>query len=83
MDRNDLAPRAVACAGGHVESIGAPVEPGNLLMLAFIGRVPVLGVPGCVRNYNMTVVDRVLPALLAGLALTRTDIACMGCCGLL
>jgi len=83
MDRNDVAPRAVVCAGGQVDSIGAPVEPGNLLMLASLARVPVVGVPGCVRNPRPTVVDRVFPALLAGHHLDTTDVARLGYGGLI
>jgi molybdenum cofactor cytidylyltransferase len=83
MDRNDVAPRAVVCAGGQVDCIGAPVEPGNLLMLAAIGPVPVVGVPGCVRSARPTVIDRILPVLLAGDRLTAVDVARLGYGGLI
>ncbi len=83
MDRNDLTPRAVVCAGGQVDCIGAPVEPGNLLMLAALGSVAVVGVPGCVRSPKPTVIDRILPALLAGDRLTAVDVARLGLGGLM
>ena len=83
MDANDSAPRAIRQAGGEVICVGAPVDPGNLLLLASIGAVPVLGVPGCVRSPKANIVDWVLPALLAGERLTRGDIARMGYGGLL
>jgi molybdenum cofactor cytidylyltransferase len=83
MDRNDVTPRAVVCAGGQVDCIGAPVEPGNLLMLASLARIPVVGVPGCVRSPKPTVVDRVLPALLAGDRLDAADVARLGYGGLI
>ena len=83
MDRRDVAPRAVEQAGGQIECVGAPVDPGNLLMLAYIGQVPVLGAPGCARSRNVNIVDWVLPRLLAGEHLRRSDIVGMGHGGLL
>jgi molybdenum cofactor cytidylyltransferase len=83
MDRSDVAPQAVVCAGGQVDCIGAPVEPGNLLMLAALGTIPVVGVPGCVRSAKPTVVDWILPVLLAGERLTTGDVARLGYGGLI
>ncbi|MGW8250048.1 MAG: molybdopterin-binding protein [Anaerolineales bacterium] len=83
MDRYDIAPRAVERSGGVVTSYGAPVDPGNLLMLAYVGDVPVLGAPGCVRSPKTNIIDRVLPPLLAGDRLSRGDIIQMGHGGLL
>jgi len=83
MDRADLAPRAAERIGGRVECVGAPVDPGNLLMLAYLGKVPVLGAPGCARSRKLNIVDWVLPRLLAGERLKRSDIVAMGHGGLL
>jgi molybdenum cofactor cytidylyltransferase len=83
MDRHDIVPRAVERAGGRVECVGAPVDPGNLLMLGYLGDVPVLGAPGCARSRKVNIVDWVLPRLLAGDRLTRADIFALGHGGLL
>lgn len=83
MDRHDIAPRAVERAGGEVTCFGAPVDPGNLLMLAYLSDVPVLGAPGCVRSRKINVVDWVLPRLLVGDRLTRADLVALGHGGLL
>ena len=83
MDRHDITPRAVERAGGRVETVGAPVDPGNLLMLAYLDGVPILGAPGCARSRKTNVVDWVLPRLLAGDRLTRGDILDLGAGGLL
>ena len=83
MDRHDITPRAVERAGGRVESVGAPVDPGNLLMLAYLEEVPILGAPGCARSRKTNVVDWVLPRLLAGDRLTREHIIALGAGGLL
>jgi molybdopterin biosynthesis enzyme len=83
MDHYDIAPRAVERAGGVVTCFGAPVDPGNLLMLAYLDKVPVLGAPGCVRSPKLNIVDLVLPRLLAGDRLTQLDIVSLGHGGLL
>ncbi len=83
MDRHDIAPRAVERAGGEVECFGAPVDPGNLLLLAYRGEVPIVGAPGCARSPKANIVDLVLPRLLAGDRLNRDDVAELGHGGLL
>jgi molybdenum cofactor cytidylyltransferase len=83
MDRHDIAPRAVELAGGEVVCFGAPVDPGNLLMLGYVGEVAVLGAPGCARSPKRNIVDLVLPRLLAGERLGRGDIVALGHGGLL
>ncbi len=83
MDRLDVAPRAVRRAGGRVECFGAPVDPGNLLLLAYRGEVPIVGAPGCARSPKANIVDLVLPRLLAGDRLGRGDVAELGHGGLL
>jgi molybdopterin biosynthesis enzyme len=83
MDAHDIVPRAVERAGGQVESVGAPVDPGNLLMLAYLDDVPVIGAPGCARSKKINIVDWILPRLLAGDRLTRRDIVGLGHGGLL
>ncbi len=83
MDRYDIAPRAVEQVGGEVVCYGAPVDPGNLLMLAYWGQTPVLGAPGCARSPKKNIVDLVLPRLLAGDVLTASDIISLGHGGLL
>ena len=83
MDRHDLVPRAVERAGGRVEALGAPVDPGNLLMIAYLGEVPIVGAPGCARSRRVNIVDWVLPRLLAGDRLTRGDLTGLGHGGLL
>jgi molybdenum cofactor cytidylyltransferase len=82
-DRRDVAPRAVERAGGAVICFGAPVDPGSLLMLAELERVPIFGAPTCIRSEQPNVVDWILPRLLSGERLNRTDIVALGHGGLL
>ncbi len=83
MDRHDIAPRAIERAGGYVEAVGAPVDPGNLLMLGYLSEIPILGAPGCARSRKTNVVDWILPRLLAGDRLRREDVIALGAGGLL
>jgi molybdenum cofactor cytidylyltransferase len=83
VDRDDIAPRAVERAGGEIAAFGAPVDPGNLLLVAYLGGVPILGAPGCARSRRANVVDWVLPRLLVGERLERGDVAALGAGGLL
>jgi molybdenum cofactor cytidylyltransferase len=66
-----------------VVAFGAPVDPGNLLLLGYLGGVPVVGAPGCSRSPKPNVIDLVLPRLLAGDRLGRADLAALGHGGLL
>ncbi len=96
MDRDDVTPRGIVQAGGRIEHYGAPVEPGNLLLLAYLDNpsaasdqrrsgqaVPVIGAPGCVRSRDINVVDLILPRLLAGEHLRRADVVELADGGLL
>ncbi|GAB4577925.1 MAG: molybdopterin-binding protein [Anaerolineales bacterium] len=89
MDRQDIVPRALERAGGRVEVVGVPVDPGNLLMLGYLhdafgkNAIPVLGAPGCARSQKTNIIDWVLPRLLAGDRLVRSDFISLGHGGLL
>jgi molybdenum cofactor cytidylyltransferase len=83
IDRDDVAPEALREAGGSVAHFGAPVDPGSLLMLGYVGDIPVIGAPGCVKSPQTNVIDWLLPRLFAGERLTRTDLVMMGHGGLL
>ncbi len=82
-DRDDVVPAAVIAAGGRIERFGMPVDPGNLLLLAKLGGVPVVGLPGCARSPALNGVDWVLERLSARLPVTSEDVAAMGVGGLL
>lgn len=88
MDRDDVVPGGIRLAGGRIEHYGAPVEPGNLLLLAYLDRaqnspIPTIGAPGCVRSRDTNIVDLLLPRLLAGEYVSRAAIVELGHGGLL
>ncbi|AWN36014.1 molybdopterin-binding protein [Methylobacterium radiodurans] len=82
-DRQDVIPAGIERAGGRVEHLGMPVDPGNLLLVGSLAAVPVIGAPGCARSPKENGFDWVLHRLLAGLAVTRADIVALGVGGLL
>jgi hypothetical protein len=53
-----------------------------MLLLAYLDAKPVLGVPACAIFYRTTVLDLILPRLLAGERVTGADIAALGHGGL-
>ncbi|MFN7103229.1 MAG: NTP transferase domain-containing protein [Pseudorhizobium sp.] len=82
-DPQDVIPAAIRAAGGIVEHVGMPVDPGNLLVLGRIDDVPVIGAPGCARSPKENGFDWILNRILAGERPTRHDITGMGVGGLL
>jgi len=82
VDPDDLTPAGVVAAGGTIVSYGAPVLPGSMFMVAYIDETPVLGLPGCVMYSKNTVLDLLLPRILAGEKITRQDIVILGHGGL-
>ncbi|HHX51150.1 MAG TPA: molybdopterin-binding protein, partial [Clostridia bacterium] len=82
VDPDDLTPTAIREGGAKIISYGAPVLPGSMLMLAYLGDIPILGLPGCVMYHSTTVFDLVLPRILVGEKLSRKDIIQLGHGGL-
>jgi molybdenum cofactor cytidylyltransferase len=82
-DRRDVIPAAVTGIGGAIEHFGMPVDPGNLLLIANAGGIPILGAPGCARSPVENGFDWVLTRLLAGLKVSRSELTVMGVGGLL
>jgi molybdenum cofactor cytidylyltransferase len=79
----DTTLRALRRAGAETALSGAPVEPGNLLALAYLPDTPVLCAPGCAKGLKRNVVDLILPRLLLGDRLLRRDVAMLGLGGFL
>ncbi|MBM3507782.1 MAG: 4-diphosphocytidyl-2C-methyl-D-erythritol kinase [Alphaproteobacteria bacterium] len=83
VDRRDVIPAAIARAGGHIERFGMPVDPGNLMLLAYHNDTAVVGAPGCARSPKTNGFDWVLARLCAEIPVGRADIQAMGAGGLL
>ncbi|MDD4601242.1 hypothetical protein SDC9_11468 [bioreactor metagenome] len=82
VDPDDVTPTGIRQAGARLVTYGAPVLPGAMLMVAYLGQVPILGLPGCVMYNKTTVFDLVLPFILSGQTITRAMIVKLGMGGL-
>ncbi|ODA42024.1 molybdopterin-binding protein [Desulfosporosinus sp. BG] len=82
VDPDDVTPTAIKEMGAKLITYGAPVLPGAMFLLAYIGDVPIMGLPGCVMYSKTTVFDLIVPRLLTGEQLTRRDITKLGLGGL-
>ncbi|OOG67332.1 4-diphosphocytidyl-2C-methyl-D-erythritol kinase [Sinorhizobium sp. A49] len=82
-DSDDVIPAAIRRAGGIVDHVGMPVDPGNLIVLGRVGTVPVVGAPGCARSPRENGFDWVLDRILAGEWPSAHDITGLGVGGLL
>ena len=79
----DVIGRAMVQVGCDLERFLAPVEPGNLLLLAFKEEVGIVSAPGCFRSIKPNVVDLVLPPLLARYRVSGWEVGALGHGGLL
>ncbi len=82
VDPDDVTPAGIRDAGAKIITYGAPVLPGAMLMVAYLGDVPILGLPGCVMYHKTTVFDLVLPIALTGQIINRPMVAKFGMGGL-
>ena len=82
VDPDDVTPTAIKECGGELVTYGSPVLPGAMFLLAYYGDTPILGVPSCAMYSKRTVLDLVLPRVLADERLTMEDIAEYGHGGL-
>ncbi len=78
VDPDDRTPGAIKMAGARVVSYGTPMLPGSMLMIAYLGDVPIMGLPGCVMHDPYTSFDVLLPRICAGETIVRSDITEMG-----
>ncbi len=82
VDPDDVTRNAIRQAGGEKIAYGAAALPGAMFLTATIGKVPLLGVPACGLHHRITVLDLVLPRILAGEKIGRKELALFGHGGL-
>ncbi len=83
VDRHDVIPAGLVAAGGAIERLGMPVDPGNLMLLGHLGDTDIIGAPSCAASPKINGFDWILERRLAGVAVTSEDVASMGLGGLL
>lgn len=78
VDPDDQTPASIRKAGAEIVTYGAPVYPGAMFMLGYIGNVPVVGLPGCVMYYRASIFELILPMIVAGIPVTKEYISSLG-----
>jgi molybdenum cofactor synthesis domain-containing protein len=82
VDPDDVTRHAIRLAGATEVHYGSAVLPGAMFLVAYLGQVPLLGVPACALHHQVTVLDVVLPRILAGEHIGKVELALLGHGGL-
>jgi molybdopterin biosynthesis enzyme len=82
VDPDDVTRLGIRSAGAAEMHYGAAVLPGAMFLVAYVEDVPLLGVPACGLYHRITVLDLVLPRILAGEKIGKTELAFLGHGGL-
>ena len=82
VDPDDQTPEGIRRSGAKIESHGFPILPGSMFLMAYLNETPILGLSGCVLHDPFSAFDILLPRLLAGEKITRSEIMAMGHGGL-
>jgi molybdopterin biosynthesis enzyme len=82
VDPDDVTRRGIRLAGAIELHYKAAVLPGAMFLVAYIGAIPLLGVPACGLFHRITVLDLVLPRILAGERIGKAELAFLGHGGL-
>lgn len=83
VDPDDLTPTAIRKLGADIIRHGVPSQPGNMTLAAYLGDIPILGVPGAAIKLPTTVFDVLLPQIFTGDKISKeelTDLADGGLC---
>lgn len=82
VDPDDVTRHGIGQAGATEMHYGSAVLPGAMFLVAYLGEVPLLGVPACALHHRVTVLDLVLPRILAGEQVGTAELAFYGHGGL-
>jgi molybdenum cofactor synthesis domain-containing protein len=82
VDPDDVTRHGISLAGATEVHYGSAVLPGAMFLVAYLGEAPLLGVPACALHHQVTVLDLVLPRILAGEKIGKMELALLGHGGL-
>ena len=82
VDPDDVTRHGIRLAGASEFHYGAAALPGAMFLVAYLGDVPLLGVPACGLYHRITVLDILLPRILAGERIGKKELAFLGHGGL-
>lgn len=78
VDPDDLTPGAIKASGARLVAQGVPMQPGNMLTIAYLPQTVLVGVPGASMHSPVTSLDVFLPRIFAGVEIEKADIAALG-----
>lgn len=82
VDPDDVTRKGIRRAGAREVYYGAAALPGAMFLAAYIGDVPLLGVPACGLHHRTTILDLMLPRVLSGERIDKKALAFVGHGGL-
>lgn len=82
VDADDVTPLGIRKTGAKIVKYGAPVMPGAMFLMAYKGDCAIIGAPGCIMYASTTILDVLLPRILAGERVTADEINRLGHGGL-
>ena len=82
VDPDDLTPTAIRQLGADIVTHGVPSQPGNMTLVAYLGDVAILGVPGAAISLPTTIFDVLLPQIFTGDKITKAELIKLGDGGL-
>lgn len=74
VDPDDLTPTAIRRLGADIVTHGVPAQPGNMTLVAYLGDIPILGIPGAAISLPTTIFDVLLPQVFAGQKITKEEL---------
>ena len=74
VDPDDLTPTAIRKLGADIVRYGVPSQPGNMTLVAYLGDIPILGVPGAAIKLPTTVFDVLLPQIFTGDKISKEEL---------
>lgn len=74
VDADDITPQAIREIATELVTYGLPVLPGAMCMVAYHRQVPIIGIPACAMFSRTTILDIILPRLLAKEHLRKEDL---------
>ena len=82
VDPDDLTPGVIKEDGAKVVAAGVPMQPGNMLTIAYLGDTVLVGLPGACMHTKTTSFDVFLPRFFAKDPIEVEEIAGLGLGGL-
>ncbi|SPQ01972.1 Molybdopterin binding domain protein [Candidatus Sulfobium mesophilum] len=82
VDPDDVTRFAIRNIGVGDITYGSAVLPGAMFLVAYLGDIPILGIPACGMYAKTTIFDLILPRVLAGERIGRRELSEIGHGGL-